>query len=57
MNCMNTEEAKAAQREYMREWRRKNKDKVRSYNMAYWQRIAERAKAERVAPKKEDNNG
>lgn len=41
-----TDQEKAArardlQREYIREWRRKNKEKVRSYNTNYWLRKAE----------------
>ena len=30
--------AREAQRQYLREWRKKNKDKVRQYNEKYWQR-------------------
>ena len=37
-----TARAKEMQREYVREWRRKNKDKVRAYNETYWRRKAER---------------
>ena len=29
-------------REYLRQWRRDNRDKVRQYNKNYWQRKAER---------------
>ena len=29
---------------YMREWRAKNKDKVREYNKAYWERRAKKTK-------------
>lgn len=33
--------AKELQREYLREWRRKNKDKVKHYQETYWQRKAD----------------
>lgn len=32
-------EALEARRAYLREWRRKNKDKVKSYNARYWERV------------------
>jgi len=32
--------AKTAQREYKREWRRRNPDKVRKANERYWQKKA-----------------
>ena len=35
------EQAREIQRQYLREWRRKNKDKVRKYNEAYWKRKAQ----------------
>ena len=38
----NEERARELQREYLREWRRKNKDKTREYNLNYWRRKAER---------------
>ena len=34
-------------RAYQREWRAKNKKKVRQYNKDYWQRKAEKMNAER----------
>ena len=34
--------AREARLEYMREWRRKNKDKVRENNRRYWERRAKR---------------
>ena len=37
---------KAARNEYLREWRKKNKDKVKKYNDEYWQRKAEKEKRE-----------
>ena len=36
-----------ARREYLREWRRKNKDKVKGYQISYWIRRAEREGAEK----------
>lgn len=39
--------ARKAQREYMREWRRKNPEKVREANRLYWQRRAERLSKEK----------
>ena len=36
-----SEKAKEAQREYLREWRRKNPDKVREQNRRYWERKAQ----------------
>ena len=38
-----TDRARELQREYMREWRRRNKDRIKGYNQAYWMR---KAKAE-----------
>lgn len=34
--------ARKLQREYLREWRRKNKDRVRESNRRYWERKAAR---------------
>ena len=36
------EKARAARRAYYKEWRAKNKDKVKANNMRYWTRRAER---------------
>ncbi|MBQ0038515.1 MAG: hypothetical protein KBS74_07595 [Clostridiales bacterium] len=41
-----TEEARSAQREYMRRWRETNKDKLKVYRDRYWQRKAEAVKVE-----------
>ena len=35
-----TQAAVEARREYQREWRRKNKDKVKANNRRYWERKA-----------------
>ena len=34
--------AKELQRQYLKEWRKKNRDKVRQYNEAYWLRKAQK---------------
>lgn len=46
------EQARKAQRIYMREWRRKNPDKVRENNRRYWERKAKKM-PEQVASKEE----
>jgi len=38
-----TEEAREARREYMRNWRRKNKEKAKQHQIDYWNRKAEKA--------------
>ena len=44
------EKARAAQREYLREWRKRNPDKVRESNRRYWaRRAAKKAQAEQEA--------
>ena len=40
------EKALELRREYQREWRRKNKDKVRANNRRYWERKAQKATQE-----------
>lgn len=35
-----TANAKQSRAEYLREWRKKNKDKVKQYNQSYWERKA-----------------
>lgn len=37
----NDERAREAQRQYLREWRKRNPAKVRAYNEAYWRRKAQ----------------
>ena len=39
--------ARELQREYLRTWRKNNKDKVKSYNEAYWARKADAELARR----------
>lgn len=41
------EKAREAQREYMRQWRAANREKVRANNARYWKRRAERMEQER----------
>lgn len=43
-----TEEAKKAQAEYYRQWRKKHPEKVRKYNETYWKK--------RLQKMLEDNN-
>ncbi len=38
-----TDQARAAQREYAKQWRAKNRDKVRAKNIRYWQKKADKA--------------
>lgn len=38
------DDATLARREYQKKWRAKNRDKVRAYNAAYWQRQAKKMK-------------
>lgn len=44
-----------ARREYGRQWRAKNKDRVREYNKNYWARVAAQKKRE-VAADAEKNS-
>jgi hypothetical protein len=39
-----TDEAKAARNAYLREWRRRNPDKVRRQHERHWERQAEKRK-------------
>lgn len=36
-----SEQAKEVRNDYLRKWRRRNPDKMRAYNIAYWERKAE----------------
>lgn len=57
-----TEAAKEARRAYQREWRRKNRDKVKEYNAKYWSNLAgengasDRQKAAETAEKQGGGN-
>lgn len=42
MSETDIEKARKAQRAYAREWRAKNRDKVKANNLRYWARRAER---------------
>jgi len=35
-----TQEAKDAMKQYMREWRKKNKEKIKTYRAKYWEKKA-----------------
>jgi len=43
-----SEAARKAQREYMREWRRKNPEKVRRNQESYWERKVRKGQAEQA---------
>ena len=43
-------------REYYRQWRANNKDRIREYNARYWAKRAERMARERTAGKKVEPN-
>lgn len=49
MTEANMEKAREAQRAYARNWRAKNKDRVRENNLRYWARRAEREAAQQAA--------
>lgn len=49
-----TEDAKKAYREYKRQWRRRNQDKVRNSNTRYWERRAEKLR-QQAAQQAADN--
>lgn len=38
--------ARELQREYLRAWRANNRDRIRRYNVRYWERQAERQEQE-----------
>lgn len=59
MNSIDIEKACEAQRAYAREWRAKNKDRIRENNLRYWARRAEREAAEHEKREKEaaENEG
>ncbi|HIT29357.1 MAG TPA: phosphatase [Candidatus Scatomorpha stercoravium] len=41
-----SDEARAARARYLREWRARNRERVREYNARYWARKASEAKAD-----------
>lgn len=41
-----TQEALEARRKYVREWRRRNRDKIRAANIRYWNKKAKNQAAE-----------
>lgn len=43
------EQARRAQREYLREWRRRNPDRVKEANRRYWEKRAARLASEKEA--------
>lgn len=47
MQVSMSEEAREARREYMRDWRGRNPDKVRAYNARYWRKKAAERASER----------
>lgn len=47
--------ARELQRQYLKAWRAKNKDKVRRYNEAYWERKAEAMQREAGNNEKTNN--
>lgn len=49
-----TEAARKEQREYMREWRAKNKDRVRANNQRYWEKRAA-ARRKEISKDVQDN--
>ena len=55
-----SEMAREAQRAYMKEWRRRNKDKVAANNRRYWERkaqkMAEQTMGESVKMQAENHN-
>lgn len=51
-----SEAAKEERRAYKRAWSAKNKDKVQAYNLAYWERRAQRLKAQEGS-KDDDTKG
>ena len=51
-----SQQALEARREYQRQWRKKNPDKVRERNRNYWERRAARMAAEAQDEQKKDRN-
>ena len=53
-DSMNVEMIKTEKREYFKNWRRNNKDKVKIHNDRYWEKRA--AKNQKVIQKGSDNH-
>lgn len=51
-----SKQAKDAQRAYLREWRRKNPEKVRENNRRYWERKAAQLEQEQIECGGENND-
>lgn len=51
-----TEEARKARNEYQRKWRKANPDKFQAQINRYWQRKADKMKAESAEPDKPTQN-
>lgn len=52
-----SEEAKRKRLEYLRQWRKRNPDKVRMYTANYWNRKAEQDTTIQTDKEREVNNG
>lgn len=51
-----TEKAKIARNAYAREYYRKNKDRIKAYNNARWEKVADQMAARGELPKVAENN-
>ncbi|MBQ5389518.1 MAG: phosphatase [Clostridia bacterium] len=51
---MTENERREAKRQYFRDWRAKNKDKVREKNKSYWMRNADQINAQRREKRREE---
>lgn len=49
-----TREAREARNAYMREWRRKNREKVKEQRVRHWERVAERNRVQEDNTSKDD---
>lgn len=49
------EKAREAQRQYLREWRKRNPERVREANQRYWQKRAARLAGEKEAMQQNEN--
>lgn len=52
-----SKEAIEARRAYKREWYKKNKERVKAYNMAYWLKRAEEYRAEQERKEADEKEG